>query len=322
MVELKYNRYTQVLKISNPSDSLIKLNIWIKDLGTSLYGKAIWAEIAAGEDNFLWEFKGNMPFTTLNSPGIIFEVYKGEVGTKSARLQEGDKIYEEKIIWGDEDKFKNKFHTPKQVVWDHWNELISKPTLPISKEDVVYDLGTHYGTFSMWAKDAKQVYSFEPTPQIIPYLKETFRNVDNIEIFEKAIGAKNTTQQFRVNDDWHSSNTLWDWENWNATPQMMVDVVNLEDFIVKNNLLSPTFLKIDIEGYEWEFINSLSDSFFDTVNKINLEFHMISYENLGKMLLRFMRLGFKLELKEEINFNRMMGTINLFKDNHTYNKLT
>tara|TARA_Y100000385_G_scaffold261704_1_gene292709 strand:- start:317 stop:1252 length:936 start_codon:yes stop_codon:yes gene_type:complete len=311
MIDLKYSKVTQILKISNLSDSPIKLVIWLKDLGTNLYAGKFWVEVAAGDDNYLYKFYDSLPFTPLNSPGMVFEAYNG------------DEVFEEKIIWGDEDKFNNKFHTPKQIAWDHWNELISKPTLPITKEDVVYDLGTHYGTFTMWAKDAKQVYSFEPTPQIIPYLKETFLNMDNIEIFEKAIGAKNTTQQFRINDEFHSSNTLWEWDgSWNADPRMMVDVVNLEDFISKNNLLPPTFLKIDIEGYEWEFIDSLSDKFFDTVQNINLEFHMISYENLGKMLLRLMGLGFKLELKEEISFERMMGTINLFKDNHTYNKLT
>tara|TARA_B110000858_G_scaffold197811_1_gene260853 strand:+ start:308 stop:1249 length:942 start_codon:yes stop_codon:yes gene_type:complete len=313
MVDLKYNKHTQVINFSNSYNYDIKLNVWVKDLGTNLYAHNFWINLMGNTHNVEYDFYNNFPCTPSNSPGVVIEAYHYDDINKCE--------VEEKIIWGDINT-SPKFTVPKQSIFGHWLNLMAKPTLPITEEDVVYDLGAHYGTFTMWAKNAKQVYSFEPTPSIIPYLNSTFRDMRNIKIFEKAIGPKNTTQQFRINETHHSSNTLWDHMGGNTTPQMLVNVVNLEDFIAKNNLLSPTFLKVDIEGAEWEFIDSLSDSFFDTINKINLEFHMISYENLGKMLLKFMRLGFKLELQEEVCYQRMMGTINLFKENHTYNKLT
>ena len=54
---------------------------------------------------------------------------------------------------------------------------MDKPCLSITDQDVVYDLGANYGTFSMWARNAKQVYSFEPTPSSsIPSLEDTFKD--------------------------------------------------------------------------------------------------------------------------------------------------
>ena len=136
---------------------------------------------------------------------------------------------------------------------------------------------------------------------------------------DKAISAHhNTIVPFNIYP-WHSSNSIVD-IGLEGGETVDVETINLEEFVKENNLLPPTIIKCDIEGLEDEFINSLSDKFFETINQINLEFHYLPYEKFGKLLTRFLKLGYTISLKEEMNEKRMMGTINLLKTNIRINE--
>lgn len=303
MISIDYKHDTQVVKICSKYNVEINIDVWVKDIETNLYSHSFWG-IIPPRGYIIQEFQGNLT----QPSGVIFEVYYKE-----------EQIAEEIFTWGDVKKLP-KFSTPKQQAYIHWQDLMDKPCLSITDQDVVYDLGANYGTFSMWARNAKQVYSFEPTPQAVLSLEDTFKDYKNIRVFSKAIGAKhNSTLPFYVFKH-HSANSLIDVGGLETKEIINIDVINLEEFIKENNLLPPTIIKCDIEGYELEFINSLSDEFFDTVNQINLEFHYLNYENLGKLLTRFLTLGYTISLKEEMCKERMMGTINLLKTNIRINE--
>ena len=299
MINLDYNHISQILHIKNDYEENMTFDVWVKDIETHCYSHSFWVKIPSNNSHW-YDFGGNF---LIQSNGAIFEVYFKE-----------NMILSKEFIWGELNDHL-KLSTPKQLVYGHWIDLLNKPTLNITDQDVVYDLGANYGTFSLWAKNAKQVYAFEPTPSIIPYLKSSFKDQKNIKIFDKAIGAlHNSTVPFYVTPSHSSSTFIKKQATAYGTEKVEVQVINLEQFSKENNLLPPTILKCDIEGLEWEFINSLSDDFFKTIKQINLEFHFISEENLGKMLLRFLELGFEINVKEGICKNRMMGTLILNKD--------
>lgn len=49
----------------------------------------------------------------------------------------------------------------------------------------------------------------------------------------------------------------------------------VEKYIIENNLKKPTLIKYDIEVAEYKSINSVIDSFFNTVQIFILEFHFL-----------------------------------------------
>jgi hypothetical protein len=91
-----------------------------------------------------------------------------------------------------------------------------------------------------------------------------------------------------------------------------IDSINLEKYIIENNLKKPTLIKCDIEGAEYKFINSVSDSFFNTVRIFILEFHFLDanhkYE-MYKILERFLSIGYTIRLSNISKFENNVGTL-------------
>ena len=65
-------------------------------------------------------------------------------------------------------------------------------------------------------------------------------------------------------------------------------------WIKDNNALSPTIIKCDIEGAEYEFIESLSDEFFDNIHTFIVEYHVAGGRHYLELLKRFFNLGYKI----------------------------
>ena len=123
---------------------------------------------------------------------------------------------------------------------------------------VVVDIGANIGFYALFesklvGSDGK-VYAIEPVTENINLLR---RNVDlnhckNIEIFHYAIGSTDTTSQIYLSDksNWHSMiqrNQQCDTQN--------VNVLKLDTFL--KNKLKPTFIRMDLEGYELEVVKGM-----------------------------------------------------------------
>jgi len=203
-----------------------------------------------------------------------------------------------------------KFSNPgNELTYSSWFSLVydreyDKYGLSFDSNDVVYDLGANVGAYSMWAlyNNVKQVYAFEPTPNNISCLIKTFNKYPNIQIFDKAISDKNETCQFFTFP--HSvCNSLC----YTEGNPINIESINLEDFINQNNLLSPTIIKCDIEGTEYKFINSLSDTFFNSIKFIIIEFHLNSDNKIWSLISKFLNLGFNTSIIGQTN--NSMGTL-------------
>jgi len=206
----------------------------------------------------------------------------------------------------------NYFSTPPhEQCFDSWEALFYENEIPISitSDDVVYDLGANYGVFSMWALNskAKQIYAFEPTPENVFHLNETFKWDENVQIIDKAILDKNETILFNTNY-FSVGNSIYGSDG----TQIEVEAINLEDYINNNNLLLPTIIKCDIEGAEFKFIHSLSDKFFETVKYFIFEYHLFYSDSLWDVVKKFLDLGYS--VKSTGPEENGMGTYLFFKD--------
>lgn len=112
----------------------------------------------------------------------------------------------------------------------------------LSPDSIVLDIGAHIGALTIpISKMCKKVYAFEPQEDVRELLKWNLdhHNRTNVEIFPFALGFDNSQKFYTPNPYSMGSIRMED------TGDRSVQVVSLDDLG-----LSPTFIKIDVEGME------------------------------------------------------------------------
>ena len=310
MFQTIYYPEDYILTIINKSDEFVNIDVSCLCLDTSLCFFKGWAAIPQhAYVNFSMSKEMSLVLNELGIKVVIFD------------KENGDIIFEENHFTK-EGVPTNLIHSdPREITYGPWYTMRYKNEyeglLDVNENDVVYDLGANVGVFTkhiLNQSPVKEIYIFEPTKRLIPYLEKTFLGLENVRIFEKGISGENKECVFHLFAN-SVSNTLLDFNGKNETYEgyEIVECINLEDFIKQNNLLSPTIIKMDIESSEYESLNSSTDEFFSTVRLLLLEYH----DNIdGRIMLiieRFLNLGFKVCLKTGCNLKDITGNIILYK---------
>lgn len=134
----------------------------------------------------------------------------------------------------------------------------------ICENDLVFDVGANFGNRikTFLALNAK-VTAVEPQPACCKYLKNKYG--DRINLIEKAVGAKNQVKQMFMSNNSAISSFSEEWINsvkqnryndqeWKKGD--LIEQTTLDDLIEKFG--NPSFIKIDVEGYESEVIKGLN----------------------------------------------------------------
>jgi|694.fasta_scaffold17965_4 FkbM family methyltransferase len=279
-----------VFKTINDSSVNYEFIITIRSLDSNLISHIMYHHCTVGHD--MWTYNYNIFYIkeilNKNHPGICIEIHdvdntllfsKNYHGTKKFRCldlksKQGDTTYPSYHTFFYDDYFTSNFN--------------------IKDGDVVYDLGANIGAFSIACSnfDIKQIYAFEPHPELSQYLNDNLnRYGKNTKVFNNAISSEFKKVRFGTTESTVASRIRNEGE-------FEVDAINLEKFVIDNNLELPTYLKIDIEGAEYEFFENTSDNFFKNVRSIFFEFHCNDGVNLLKIIDRFKNLGYKLSHKD------------------------
>lgn len=123
---------------------------------------------------------------------------------------------------------------------------------------VCYDIGAHFGIYSVLMAQKCPVYAFEPNPHIFNHLKKTSSGT-RINPFNVALSDFNGTADFFVPEE----ATMGSLTNWTHDNDMSgitkyagdvsktnVCVATMDDFVREHKLPPPDFIKIDVEGAE------------------------------------------------------------------------
>ena len=290
----------------------INYHVLIKSLDTDLTTNILRVEMP--EEHDYWKYSWPICISSIknNHPGFIFEIYdmsNNLIFKKTYRLNSStinirlrsnpfDVTYPPFITFLYDDKFKLVFN--------------------IKENDVVYDLGANIGSFSLVCSnyDIKKIYAFEPNPKTFDDLVyNTDKYGKNVTCFRKAISDSFKNVSFGKYD----GNSLEDGSCGCSIVGLdnqleIVSAINLESFVHINKLELPTFLKVDIEGAEYDFLESTTDDFFKNCHTIFLEFHNRN-ERLNKIIDRFIKLNYKMSFFEDPDrvLNHNMGTIFFIK---------
>ncbi len=124
--------------------------------------------------------------------------------------------------------------------------------------NIFLDIGAHFGYYSSIAATVSEgegwIYSLEPRPMNIKFFKRhiEINKFRNVILIEAAAGQHDGFVQF---DDRHGSATGF----VSGNGKLKVEQVSVAGLIKRGVLLSPDFIKIDVEGGEMEVLADLEE---------------------------------------------------------------
>ena len=308
-IKFEFDETNNTITCYSTHDEYIEIDCFFHDYATKLGWYSYWFGLNTNQNSTI-----QLPNEILDKPyfsGYIFKIYFGT------------QFLFEKSFPIKKPTIELSFSTrDRSLSFLSWVSLVYEDEYKteMREDDVVYDLGANYGVYSMLANtfNVKQIYAFEPTPDVFDCLTRTFENNKKISIFDKAISSEDKVSSFYVHTSSVSNGLFIGYLNRLNTELNTIDVecVNLENFILNNSLLPPTIIKCDIEGSEYDFIKSLSDSFFISIRLFIVEFHQNTHSQLFEIISKLLNQGFSIEMCVGSNTTMDTGTIIAKKQLH------
>ena len=198
---------------------------------------------------------GNLPFVKNLNAQVIKNLKDEYV------IIDGDKMYLDKndalLLSINEIYEKNETNYFKKVV---------------NKGDIIIDVGANIGYYTLLfarlvGSDGK-VYSFEPDPRNCKLLEKNVNenNYKNIILEKKAVSDKTEKCKFYLHED-TVGNSIQE-SNAKLHSEIEIESVALDDYF-ETKSLNPDFIKIDIEGYEFNALKGM-ELFLKSNNKVQI----------------------------------------------------
>ena len=132
-----------------------------------------------------------------------------------------------------------------------------------AKDQLVFDVGANAGKkvyeYLLWGA---RVVAFEPQPDCINLLRDQYGTNPAVTIVPKAVSNLPGTQEFMI---CRQSNTLstmspkWKtsrFHQYRWDDKILVDTITLDEAITTYG--KPVFIKVDVEGFEYDVLKSLT----------------------------------------------------------------
>lgn len=168
----------------------------------------------------------------------------------------------------------------------------------IKEGDLCFDVGAHLGDRSaVWLGLGATVVAIEPQPRFSDYLANKFEGNVRFHDEKIVVGATNTTAILHISNLFPTLSTLaskkWRDKINKATPLTItydetveIRVLTFDDLIKKYG--KPTFIKIDVEGFESEVLKGLSHP----IDYISFEVLSFNSDLMEECLLILTKLGY------------------------------
>lgn len=131
----------------------------------------------------------------------------------------------------------------------------------IKEDDIVLDIGANIGYHSVhFANYAAKghIYSFEPSPDTFRILSKNCKPYSNISPINIGIGETERMATFHFASD-HAYSGFKDTGNKVIIGCKDLQIVSLNKWVKQQDLKNIDFIKIDVEGFEIQVINGMSE---------------------------------------------------------------
>ena len=141
------------------------------------------------------------------------------------------------------------------------------------------------------------IYAFEPDPFLFRLLSKNIKNfsLSNVHLINSAVWSSNCSLDF-IQDNNLGGHISSSNNHFSLEKKIQVDAISLNDFIRNKNVY---FLKMDIEGAEYEVLNSMVNS-LSNIKFLFVEYHSFYQKPqvLSSILDIISNAGFKYYIKE------------------------
>lgn len=178
----------------------------------------------------------------------------------------------------------------------------------IKANDIVYDIGANVGYFSLLASfltgKKGRVYSFEPIKDNMDTLTKhvTLNNINNIKGYNYAIADCNKIIKFTNSENKSANTYICNSPMFDISPTIDIQARSLDSLFLEDKLMPPDFIKIDIEGAEFDALKGaqyIIKKYYPVIYVSTHENHLKGVEYACKLFL--MNLNYELTL---INVNQ------------------
>ncbi len=172
-------------------------------------------------------------------------------------------------------------------------EIFKRKLYGTQPKGIVLDLGANIGAFSLYAaRTATQVFAFEPENSNFEQLKKNIalNRSFPIHIFKKAAGGKCGLAELSpaaINKG--ASSLVFK----RSDKSEHVETLTLEHILSLCEISNVDFLKIDIEGSEYELFENTSVHTLRRISTIEMEIHRVKGKNVRDIILKLENAGFR-----------------------------
>jgi FkbM family methyltransferase len=146
--------------------------------------------------------------------------------------------------------------------------------------DIVFECGTHHGLSAMllskWVGTEGKIVTFEINQHNAAIARQNIElnNIKNVILEEKGLGSHKSSQKIfnKSNSSVTPANIIsLGWLKNFIYGTNEVEIISLDDYVATQSTL-PTFIKIDVEGYESEVLKGAT-KILKTLPKLEIEIH-------------------------------------------------
>ncbi|MGD8405058.1 MAG: FkbM family methyltransferase [Anaerolineales bacterium] len=162
------------------------------------------------------------------------------------------------------------------MIWEIWKaKVYDDARIPICAGDVVVDMGAHIGGFAVRAAKLAQgghVYAYEASSKNFALLTENrkLNNLENLYIENSAVSNQRGSMPFYTPSDNRILGSLL--QNTSGFVET-VQTITFSDIISNHAINQIDFLKVDVEGAEFDILFANPGETLSKTRKIVMEFH-------------------------------------------------
>ena len=206
-----------------------------------------------------------------------------------------EKIYKKEIIFKNIEIKKSVLEfSDEDPTFFNYNEFFVDKIydeLNLKNLNICFDIGSNVGLFTKYLKlnDCNKIFCFEPNKTAFNSLQKNLKNENEVELFNLAVSYNNDALRLYIDDNNSLISSAHDIKN----NYYDVETITLKDIFDRNKIQKVDFIKIDIEGMEFDLIENLEDSIFQKIDKFLIEYHDFYFTDGSQKLEK---------LKNKLNF--------------------
>ncbi len=170
-------------------------------------------------------------------------------------------------------------------------------TQNLKKGMVCFDVGANIGYYTLLESkmvgDEGKVIAIEPSPINFKQLQKNIQNekAKNVELYQIAGGDQNSTIKFLLDPHSNLSRIISNEEKVREKGEIVdVPMKKLDSFLEASTIRTLDFIRMDVEGYEFNILEGMRNSIkkFRPAIQMEVHTHILGYEKTQKLLKWFM----------------------------------